>query len=524
MFILENAIISITRNKGRNILIGIIILVIACACTVTLAISNTANDLINSYESAYDKELTISFNRKNMMGKDMDFSDADSREEMKEKFENISSLTVSQVENFATSEHIEDYYYTYSLSLDGNNIEKAEMNSTNSNSGDGSGGFDGGRGGGMTKPDAENQLDFTLTGYSSVEAMSEFIDGTYTISEIQDDAWDKAFSGNYVFINSELASYNSLALGDTIELTDGNDSTYSFEIIGIFEENESGDSNFNMFSNSANTLITNTSALIAIDDENDDLTGTITPTYLIDDYANADAIQSEFYEKGLDENYVVETNEELANSGLNGVTNVRTFATTFLIITLIIGGVVLVVINMINIRERKYEIGVLRTIGISKKKLTLQFVAELSMVALVALIFGAGIGAFAAKPISNSLLASEISSSESSRDNMRNNFNPRGDSGANSDPSTGGSDNNSDGQPADPPSDDSKGGGAPNFDNLSPNGVVSVSAYDSIDAVVDIKVILELLAICLTLVLLSSVSAMISIQRFSPLTILKERS
>ena len=50
------------------------------------------------------------------------------------------------------------------------------------------------------------------------------------------------------------------------------------------------------------------------------------------------------------------------------VDNVKIFATTFLIITLIIGGVVLVVINMINIRERRYEIGVLRTVGMKKSK------------------------------------------------------------------------------------------------------------------------------------------------------------
>lgn len=38
MYILKNAWISITRNKGRNILMGIIILVIACATTISLAI------------------------------------------------------------------------------------------------------------------------------------------------------------------------------------------------------------------------------------------------------------------------------------------------------------------------------------------------------------------------------------------------------------------------------------------------------------------------------------------------------
>ena len=42
MYIMKNAFISISRNKGRNILIGIIITVIACVCTITLAIRNTA--------------------------------------------------------------------------------------------------------------------------------------------------------------------------------------------------------------------------------------------------------------------------------------------------------------------------------------------------------------------------------------------------------------------------------------------------------------------------------------------------
>ena len=46
----------------------------------------------------------------------------------------------------------------------------------------------------------------------------------------------------------------------------------------------------------------------------------------------------------------------------------------------------------------------------------------------------------------------------------------------------------------------------------------------SIDAVVDITVVIQLLGIGVLLTLISSVASMISIQRFSPLTILKERS
>ena len=67
------------------------------------------------------------------------------------------------------------------------------------------------------------------------------------------------------------------------------------------------------------------------------------------------------------------------------------------------------------------------------------------------------------------------------------------------------------------------GKGAPSID-FSKKGAPTVQAYDSIDAVVSVNVLLELLGIGLLLIIISSISAMISIQRFSPLTILKERS
>ena len=66
MYILKNSLLSIIRNKGRNVLIGIIILVIACASTVTLAIRNTAENLVKNYEESHDITATISFNREQL--------------------------------------------------------------------------------------------------------------------------------------------------------------------------------------------------------------------------------------------------------------------------------------------------------------------------------------------------------------------------------------------------------------------------------------------------------------------------
>ncbi len=329
-------------------------------------------------------------------------------------------------------------------------------------------------------------------GYDSIDAMNEFISGSYTMSEITDNAWDVAFDGNYVFINEELAKYNSLKLNDKIKLTSDDKDSHEFTIIGIFKENS--DDEMTMFSNSANTIITNASAVINITNKNTDLKVNVNPTFIIDSYDNVEALQNEFYEKGLDENFILQTNEELATSGVSSIKNINSFVTTFLIMTLIIGGLVLLVINMINIRERKYEIGVLRTIGMSKLKVTMQFVLELLIIAFVSLLLGASIGAFSSKSVSNAILTNEINISNAKKEETFKNF--------------GG--------------DKMMGHGERN--PMKGMGVPVVCAYDKIDAVVNFKVLIELLGIGLFLVLISSLASMISIERFSPLTILKERS
>lgn len=56
------------------------------------------------------------------------------------------------------------------------------------------------------------------------------------------------------------------------------------------------------------------------------------------------------------------------------------------------------------------------------------------------------------------------------------------------------------------------------------NGNVNIRSIDTIEAVVDFKVVIELLGIGILLTFVSSIASMISIVKFSPLTILKERS
>ena len=243
-----------------------------------------------------------------------------------------------------------------------------------------------------------------------------------------------------------------------------------------------------MYSKSANKIITGSKVIENLVADDSTLVTTITPTFILKDKDSVENFTTEIKEKGLSEYYTLNTNVEELESATKSIENVKTFATTFLLIMLAISAVVLFVINMINIRERKYEIGVFRTIGVSKFKLTLQFALEILIVSVVMLGIGAVCGSFLAKPVGNMLLENEIQSVQEETEQISNNF----------------------------------GKGGPMDMNFG--GTVNIQTIDTINAVVDITVVAQLLGIGLALMLVSSLASMISIQRFSPLTILKERS
>lgn len=151
---------------------------------------------------------------------------------------------------------------------------------------------------------------------------------------------------------------------------------------------------------------------------------------------------------------------------------------------------------MINVRERKYEIGVLRTIGMKKSLVCSQFVVELLIVSIVALTLGTIGGSILSVPTANYLLENEIESAKTAQNEVQNNFG-RG-----------------------PESNQEKG----LFEPKKMNGVMNIDQVTSINAVVDFKVVLQLFGIGILLTVVSSLSSMIMISRFSPLTILRERT
>ena len=95
MYIFKNALTAIKRNIGRNILIGIIIIVISTAVTITLAIKNSANTLVEAYNDSNPLIATLSMSRDKVM--ELYKGGEKNQESNIESFNSIPDLTKDEI-------------------------------------------------------------------------------------------------------------------------------------------------------------------------------------------------------------------------------------------------------------------------------------------------------------------------------------------------------------------------------------------------------------------------------------------
>ena len=110
-------------------------------------------------------------------------------------------------------------------------------------------------------------------------------------------------------VNSELASLNEITVGSTISLKNPNtDTTYDFVVAGIYQDNSNTDDTSNMYSASANTIITGSKVVEQLVSEDENLVTNVTPTFILTGKEVIDSFENEVKEKGLGDYYTVTTN------------------------------------------------------------------------------------------------------------------------------------------------------------------------------------------------------------------------
>lgn len=477
MYIIKNAWKNIIRGKGRNILIGIIITVITISACIAITINKSASNLVNNYKDSNPIEVGFRLDMMNLK---------DATNEEKTNFETIN---VDDIKNYGDSSLVKDYYYTNEISLSSDEIDPInyeEMMKTDKlNMSDD-----------FSDKRKTNVGDFRLTGYSDASYISDFIDGDSKIKNGQ--MFTKDNTDKVIIISEELASENNLSVGSKIKFYygDNTDTTYEFEIIGIYET--TSDDNADSFSGmnamtSSNQIYTNinsVSEILSNNSESNNKMNGLSAKFYLKNNDDLKSFETEVKEKGLSSYYTISTNEEDALEAVKPISNLKSFSKSFLIIILIVGSIILSIINLINIRERKYEIGVLRAIGMSKIKVTMQLVSEIFIVAIISLVLGTSVGIISSQSVANKVLKNEIESYQNKIDSINENF----------------------------------GGGdfkRPGFDNIQKSN--NVDYVDNIVVKTDVNTVIKLLFVSVLLTTVSGFISVMFVNKYEPNKILQNR-
>ena len=459
MYIIKNALRCIGRSKGRNILIGIIALVIAVSACIGLSIRQASESAKKSALDGMSITATISYDRAGAMG-----NMAGGRPGMggggfgggsfdPSQFGDImgksSSLTLEEYLKYAEAESVQGFYYTLTAYFNGSeNFSPVSDETDDDSDGELSGDLDSGNSGMPGFPGGLGGMnfgasgDFSIIGYSSDSSMTAFVSGNASI--VDGSMFEEGTSELVCVISEELAMYNSLSVGDTIIITNPNldTETYTLTVSGIYTSSENNDFSMSMFGASqdpANRIYMSANALqsvLDLSEENSTTTtddygretetkieGTLSATYSFADVESYEKFEEEVRALGLDESYTVSSSDISAfESSLAPLNTLGTMAGWFLLVILIIGGIILVVLNIFNVLERKYEVGVLTAMGMKKWKVAAQFMCEILVVTMLAVIIGAGIGALSSVPVTNALLEGQAQSQNNQQNQMEQNF------------------------------------------------------------------------------------------------------
>lgn len=423
LYILKHAWKNIWRNKGRNGLITAILFAILTTTVVTLMINDTASTLIDDYTSLFSSQVVIN--------PDMEQLRQEATTDANGLLTKINrpELEPELLLSFTESDYLKESVINASLRASSDSIIAIDETTT------------------ATQQPMNGMVtgNFNLLG----DDYTAFTEGNRVLSDDGSSVYPG--SENEAIISTDLALQNGLTVGDTIslsstmsrtipdtidtsELTAGDIVTidefpytlvsdqrsktlnaqrivtYELVIVGLYEDirDEYVDENMPQSAafNNRNEIITSLATLLAIR-ETDETGVSINVEYYLQNPNDIASFETEVREKGLPNTFTVTTDSSTYDKLVTPLTSIRNIAVTFLAIVLVLGAIIIMLLTSISIRERKYEIGVLRAMGMKKNLLALNFWLELVIITVACVVFGIGAGSFIAKPVSNSLLASQ---------------------------------------------------------------------------------------------------------------------
>lgn len=398
MYILKNALKNLKRNKGRNILLGVIMIAILSCVAISVVINTTSGEIIKDYKNRFGSEVFIQPDLEKMMEK--------AQKDGRESIESISPK-YDLLKKLSKSEYLKETIFIASYggysdklkSLDQDEYEKNNKNSSNAG---------GAVAGGKERSEHAKESNLTINGGLNSAGLEEFKKGDRKITDGKMPEKDGEAT-----VSENFAKLNNLKVGDTFKVQNPDDpdkyDPLELTISGIYYDGtESQDYGFkHPMMNRKNEIITTFDTLKAykVKTDNDLI---VDAKFFLKDPDLLSEFNEEAHKLGLNNLYDVSTDSQSYDEIVKPVEGLQKVANMFMILVLCFGGSILILISILGIRERKYEIGVLRAMGMKKGKVALGLIFETLSTIAISLVVGLSIASLSAQSISNVLLKSQI--------------------------------------------------------------------------------------------------------------------
>ena len=390
MYLLANAMKNLIRNRGRNILIAAVMFAIIVSTVVTLTINNSASKIIDDIRLDLGSRVEVRQDFIEMHQSGLGREDA-------------SYISIENFMSFAQSDYLRKVIYNADMYAWSDAFRAVDDNSENP--------------GDTTRVNDNGEVVLVetckLISTSEPDMLAEF----GTLREISRGGMFDSIGE--CIISEDLAALNNLDIGDVIELSGSYaaDKTYSLKIAGIYSDATEDYTNWflamngRFADNRRNENITSFETLMSAGWETNAGLD-MKMEYFLKDPDDIRDFEAEVRSIGLPVTYNVSINQAAYDKVAGPLSGVKGAAVTFMAVTLILGGIVLALLSFMAVRERKYEVGVLRAMGMERGKVAFGILAETATISAVCLVIGLVAGSATAQPIANGMLEGRVAAAE----------------------------------------------------------------------------------------------------------------
>jgi putative ABC transport system permease protein len=417
MNFIKRAVLSVTARKGKSFLQIFIFSVICVLVLSGLAIQSAANKSAEMARQSLGGIVTLQLDMEKMLEERRSGGGLRSHSGRGLQREPV---LVEDAEQLITYQEVIGYNFVSSSSaiseelvpIDLNAVEEDESTQSEEES-IGSMFMGGGsmRSFGMGDFSVEGIV-FSDSARDFMEDVSNLVDGRHiTEADLND---------NVVMVEQLLAEENGLTVGDSITLLSvDEENTFDLEVIGIYQTTDSGAVNDFGFSFTAMTPYNKLYVPYTVANglKGAEYAGTIdSAVFYMDDPVNIERFVTRAQEESTInfEVFALDANDRLYQQMMGPINNVASFSENIVYLVTIAGAIILGLIVMISIRERKYEMGVLLALGEKRSKLIGQFLVEIVVVAMIALGIASVTGNFVANQVGEQLLNQQLQVEETS--------------------------------------------------------------------------------------------------------------